>query len=243
MNNLPQHIAVVMDGNGRWAKQHNLSRLAGHEEGVKTARMLIEACAKKKISVLSLFAFSSENWQRPQIEVNAIMDLFLKVLDQELNFLHDYQISLRFIGDRSKFRPRLVEKIENVEHLTATNLGMKLLIAADYGGQWDICQAARTLAAKVETNELTSAEITSELLASHLSFADLPDPDFFIRTSGEYRVSNFMLWQLAYAELYFTQTLWPAFTEEEFNAALQQYGQRQRRFGLSGEQIQCSKNA
>lgn len=243
MSKLPEHLAIVMDGNGRWAEERQMPRIAGHEAGVRAARMVIESCAKKKIPVLTLFAFSSENWRRPKAEVSAIMELFLQALNEQHAFLTEHNIVLRFIGDRARFEDFLIEKIEAVERLTENHTGMKLLIAADYGGQWDICQAAKKIAAKIEAQEMTSEEISPELLAKHLSFADLPDPDFFIRTSGEYRVSNFMLWQLAYSELYFTDTLWPDFSGFELNQALMQYSQRQRRFGLSGEQLECLNNA
>lgn len=228
---LPEHIAVIMDGNGRWARQRFLPRLAGHKAGVESARRIVKACAKNKIKVLSLFAFSSENWQRPTQEVGYLMDLFLTGLEQEVGMLHEHHVQLRFIGDRTRFSDKLRQKITEVEILTQHNAAMILLIAADYGGQWDITQAARKLAAEVAAGRLSHADITPEMFNNHLSFADLPDPDLFIRTSGELRLSNFMLWQLAYAELYFTDILWPDFDEAALDVALNHYAARERRFG------------
>ncbi|TAK79226.1 MAG: isoprenyl transferase [Gammaproteobacteria bacterium] len=239
---LPQHIAIIMDGNGRWAKQRFMPRLAGHRAGVEAARQVVKNCLKRKIKVLSLFAFSSENWRRPAQEVSHLMELFLTGLEREVNVLHENNIQLRFIGDRTRLNARLCQKIQDVEKLTQQNTAMVLIIAVDYGGQWDICQATRQLAQEVEAGQLKSADITPEKLASKLSFADLPNPDLFIRTSGEVRISNFMLWQLAYAELYFTPTLWPDFDEKELDKALFHYTHRERRFGYSSEQLICSNN-
>src|SRR3990167_6085157 len=204
MQAIPRHIAIIMDGNGRWAKKRFLPRIAGHRAGVEATRKIIQYCAKNNIQVLSLFAFSSENWRRPSHEVSHLMELFLTSLEREVATLHKNNIQMRFIGDRSHFNEKLSKKILEVESLTRQNTGMVLMIAADYGGQWDICQATQQLANEVKAGQLASTDITPEKLASKLSFADLPDPDLFIRTSGELRISNFMLWQLAYAELYFT---------------------------------------
>ncbi|SRR5579883_279082 len=239
---LPQHIAIIMDGNGRWAKKRFMPRLAGHRAGVEAARQVVKNCVKRNIKVLSLFAFSSENWRRPKQEVSHLMELFLTGLEREVSVLHENNIQLRFIGDRTRLNPALCKKILEVEMLTRPNTGMVLLIAVDYGGQWDICQAMRQLAQAVETGELKSSDITPEKIASKLSFADLPDPDLFIRTSGELRISNFMLWQLAYAELYFTDILWPDFNEKELDKALAHYANRERRYGYSSEQLICSNN-
>ncbi len=236
-SHLPRHIAIIMDGNGRWAKKRFMPRVAGHKVGVEAARQVVKNCAKRNIKVLSLFAFSSENWRRPAQEVGYLMELFLTGLEREVSMLHENNIQLRFIGDRSHFSEKLCLKIAEVEKMTSNNTGMILIIAADYGGQWDICQAARQLAQAVEAGELSSAAITPEKIQAQLSFADLPDPDLFIRTSGELRISNFMLWQLAYSELYFTETLWPDFDEKELEKALTHYAQRERRFGYSSEQI------
>lgn len=235
---LPQHIAIIMDGNGRWAKKRFMPRLAGHKFGVEAARQVVKNCIKRQIKVLSLFAFSSENWRRPSQEVSHLMELFLTGLEREVHMLHENNVQLRFIGDRKRFSEKLCEKISEVENLTANNSGLVLIIAADYGGQWDIAEAARQLAQDVEAGVLTSAAITPELIASKLSFADLPDPDLFIRTSGELRISNFMLWQLAYSELYFTPTLWPDFDEAELDKAIEHFANRERRYGYSSEQIQ-----
>lgn len=231
--NLPQHIAIVMDGNGRWAKQRFMPRIAGHKAGVEAARQVVKNCAKHHIKVLSLFAFSSENWRRPAQEVNYLMELFLTGLEREVKMLHENNVQLRFIGDRTKFSEKLCKKISEVENLTHKNSGMVLIIAADYGGQWDICQATRKLAQEVEAGVLSSKDITPDHITRKLSFADLPHPDLFIRTSGEIRLSNFMLWQLAYSELYFTSTLWPDFDAAELDKALAQFARRERRYGGS----------
>lgn len=241
---LPRHIAIIMDGNGRWAKKRFMPRVMGHKAGVEAARKTVQACVKLKIEVLSLFAFSSENWQRPLQEVNFLMDLFLTGLEKEIVMLHENNVRVRFIGDRSKFNVKLYNKIQEAECLTKNNNGLTLLIAVDYGGQWDICQAVKKVAQAVVNQEITPDAITPEIIAKQLSFADLPDPDLFIRTSGEFRISNFMLWQLAYAELFFTNTLWPDFNEQELEKALKHYASRERRFGKCSEQnleeTQCS---
>lgn len=244
-SNLPQHIAVIMDGNGRWAKQRFLPRFAGHKAGATAVRHIIKNCAKRQISVLTLFAFSSENWRRPLQEVSYLMDLFLNGLEKEIHAMHKNNIQVRFIGDRSRFSVKLSNKMLEAESLTLKNTGMRLVIAVDYGGQWDICQAMQQLAKEVEAGKLSSTEISAEKISNKLSFADLPNPDLFIRTSGEQRISNFMLWQLAYAELYFTPILWPDFDEAELEKALAHYANRERRFGYSGEQLSelaCSNN-
>jgi undecaprenyl diphosphate synthase len=228
---LPKHIAIIMDGNGRWASQRFLPRIAGHKAGVDATRNAVKFCIKNQIEVLSLFAFSSENWHRPSQEVGYLMDLFLTGLEREAGMLHEHHVQVRFIGDRARFSDKLTRKITEVEKLTAQNTRLILLIAVDYGGQWDICQATQRLAQQVEQGTLKATDLTPEHIASQLSFADLPDPDLFIRTSGELRISNFMLWQLAYSELYFTEVLWPDFNEIEFNRALENYAARERRFG------------
>lgn len=236
-SNVPQHIAIIMDGNGRWAKKRFLPRIAGHRAGVEAARQVVKNCLKRKIKVLSLFAFSSENWRRPLSEVSYLMDLFLSGLEREVKMLHENNIQLRFIGDRSRFNTKLAQKILEVEALTQHNDAMVLIIAADYGGQWDITEASRKLAKQVEEGKIKACEITPDLLRQQLCFADLPDPDLFIRTSGELRLSNFMLWQIAYAELFFTDTLWPDFDEKELEKSLVHFSSRERRFGQSSEQL------
>lgn len=236
-SNLPQHIAIIMDGNGRWAKKRFLPRIAGHRVGVETVRKIVKYCSRNHIKVLSLFAFSSENWQRPAKEVNFIMELLLNSLNREVDELNKNNVQLRFIGNRAKFTEKLCFKISEVERLTGNNTGLVLIIAADYGGQWDITQAVSKLACEIEAGKLTSSQITPEMISQHLSFADLPNPDLFIRTSGEVRISNFMLWQIAYSELYFTNTLWPDFDEKELEKAIAHYCNRERRFGMSSEQL------
>lgn len=235
--NLPRHIAIIMDGNGRWAKRRFLPRVAGHRAGVEAARKVVKHCAKKNIRVLTLFAFSSENWRRPAQEVSTLMELLLTGLEREVSTLHENNIQLRFIGDRARFSEKLRKKISEVEQLTVTNTGMTLIIAADYGGQWDIVKAVQAVAAEVKAGTLTPDEITEQLINQKLSFADLPHPDLFIRTSGELRISNFMLWQLAYTELYFTETFWPDFDEKALDQAIEHYQQRERRFGYSSDQL------
>lgn len=236
-SSLPQHVAIIMDGNGRWAKQRFLPRLAGHRAGVEAARQVVKNCIKRNIKVLSLFAFSSENWRRPPQEVNNLMELFLTGLEREIAMLHENKVQLRFIGDRIRFSDKLRKKIHEVENLTRNNEGMVLIIAADYGGKWDIVQSVQQLAQSVAEGNLASADITEAMISSKLSFADLPDPDLFIRTSGELRISNFMLWQLAYAELYFAPIFWPEFDDKELEKALAHFANRERRFGYNGDQL------
>lgn len=240
---LPEHVAIIMDGNGRWAKKRFLQRVAGHKQGVETVKMVVETSAKLGIKAVSLFAFSSENWQRPRDEVDTLMSLFITSLEKEIKQLHEKKIRLRFIGDRSRFSDKLRASIDKAEQLTFNNSGMQLIIAANYGGKWDITQAARQLAERVKQGELQPAEITEDLLEQTVSLGDLPEPDFFIRTSGEHRISNFMIWQLAYTELYFTDTLWPDFDQAAYIEALQSFADRERRFGQTGEQVAKLNNA
>jgi undecaprenyl diphosphate synthase len=242
-NALPQHIAIIMDGNGRWARARMLPRYVGHREGVKAVRLIVEACRNKGIRALTLFAFSSENWRRPRDEVGLLMDLFIRTLRKEVDTLHSNGIRLRFIGDHSVFPKDLRELIVRAESRTRENSRLDLVIAANYGGHWDITRACRALAGRVEAGELAAADITSERLAGEMSLAELPEPDLFIRTGGEQRISNFLLWQLAYTELYFTEVLWPAFDEQELDEALHSYARRQRRFGRTGEQVEQLKGA
>lgn len=237
---LPRHIAIIMDGNGRWAQQRSLPRTAGHQAGVKSIRAAVEQCAIKKIDNLTLFAFSSENWRRPRQEIDVLMGLFVSTLEHETESLNENGIRLRFIGDKSAFSAKLQKKIAEAEKLTRNNTVLNLSIAANYGGRWDIMQAVRKLAINVERGVVTSSELNDEALEAHLSFSDLPEPDLFIRTGGECRISNFLLWQLAYTELYFTPTLWPDFDKNEFELALEDYVGRQRRFGFTGEQIESN---
>lgn len=215
----------------------------GHRAGVEAVRGIVEACARRGIEVLTLFAFSSENWRRPQKEVGLLMDLFLTALKREVGKLHKNNVRLRIIGDRSAFDPRLQERIAAAEALTADNDGLVVVVAANYGGRWDISEAARALARQVAAGKLAPEDIDEARMHEHLSLADLPEPDLFIRTGGEQRVSNFLLWQLAYTEFYFTDVLWPDFSAAEFDKALASFAKRQRRFGRTGEQVEQVQNA
>jgi undecaprenyl diphosphate synthase len=234
---LPRHIAVIMDGNGRWAQRRGLPRYAGHPVGVEAVRRIVEACVERGIQVLTLFAFSSENWQRPQKEVSLIMDLFIRSLKKEARRLHRNGVKLRIIGDREAFSDKLQRHITEVESLTADNTGLVLQVAANYGGRWDITHAARLLAERVRAGELEPEQVDEAVLAGALSFPRLPEPDLFIRTGGERRLSNFLLWQCAYTELYFTDILWPDFDGKALDEALQDFASRERRFGRTGEQV------
>ncbi len=234
---LPKHVAIIMDGNGRWAEQRTLPRFAGHRAGVETVRSVVQMSAELGIEVLTLFAFSSENWRRPKKEVGLLMDLFLTALEREVSKLHETGVQLRVIGDITLLPAKLQKRIKKSEELTAENTGLVLNIAANYGGKWDIANAAKMVARKVERGELGSQDITESLLEQHLCMSDLPEPDLFIRTGGEQRISNFLIWQLAYSELYFTRTLWPDFDRDEYAKAITSFTQRQRRFGKTGAQI------
>lgn len=231
---VPRHIAVIMDGNGRWAKQRFLPRIAGHKKGVDALRDMVKACDALGVCYLTVFAFSSENWRRPADEVSFLMSLFLKVLEQEISRMHQKNIRLRIIGDRSRFDARLVERIEEAERVTANNTGLTFTIAANYGGRWDIMQAVQSL---LRSNPAAVSGFDEEALTPHLSMSYAPEPDLFIRTGGEQRISNFLLWQLAYTELYFTDALWPAFDRAELDKAIHSYQQRERRFGRISEQL------
>lgn len=233
----PRHVAIIMDGNNRWAKARRLKGVAGHKAGVKAVRSVVETCAREGVEVLTLFAFSSENWRRPEDEVSALMRLFLFALEREVKKLHRNDICLRIIGDRSAFSANLQEHMNRAEELTRDNTRMTLVIAANYGGHWDITQASRKVAEKVRKGELAPSDITDDLIQQHLSIGDLPMPDLMIRTAGEQRISNFMLWHLAYTELYFSPVYWPDFREQEMSQALQAYAGRKRRFGQTDDQI------
>ncbi len=240
---VPIHIAVVMDGNGRWANRRFMPRPAGHKAGVEAARRVIEACGRRGVKALTLFAFSSENWRRPEEEVSVLLDLFLKTLEREADRLHEHQVRIRLIGERDRLGPRLCRQVERVERLTRDNDGMTLVVAASYGGRWDIAQAVRKLAARVADGTLRPDEIREEDLGECLALADIPPPDLLIRTGGEQRISNFLLWQLAYAELYFTSTLWPDFDADDLDEAIAWYRGRERRFGLTSEQLEQASRA
>ena len=234
---VPQHVCIIMDGNGRWAKKRLMPRTFGHRKGVEITRKSIQFFAAAGVRDLTLFAFSSENWNRPEDEVSTLMELFMHSLKDNSAELNDNNIRIRFIGDRAAFSQALQDQIAESEALTADNQLMNLNIAANYGGQWDILNAVKSIASRVACDELTLEQIDQPLLESALSLANTPDPDLFIRTGGEQRISNFLLWQLAYAEFYFTDVLWPDFSEQEMQKALDIYSQRQRRYGKTGEQM------
>ncbi len=231
---VPRHVAIIMDGNGRWAKRRFLPRIAGHHKGVESVRATVRACAERGVTALTLFAFSSENWRRPAEEVSLLMQLFVSALQQEVERLHQNGIRFRVIGDVSRFDHKLVELIDSAQRLTVANAGMTLTVAANYGGRWDILQAVEKLRRE---QDASAAPWTEEQLLSRLSLGDLPEPDLFIRTGGEQRISNFLLWQLAYTELYFTDTLWPDFDADALDLAIASYRRRERRFGRTSEQI------
>lgn len=234
---VPQHVAVVMDGNGRWARQRFLPRPAGHKAGVDATRRLVQLCVKKGISCLTVFAFSSENWNRPEEEVSSLMSLFLSTLNAELNKLNEQGVRIRFIGDRRRFSTALQSSIEDAESITAKNARLFLNIAANYGGRWDIVNAVQKISQKLLAGDISMQQLTEQLISQEISLADIPEPDLFIRTGGEQRISNFLLWQMAYTELFFTDTLWPEFNDAAFDEALDWYATRQRRFGKTGEQV------
>jgi undecaprenyl diphosphate synthase len=226
-----------MDGNGRWAQARRRPRSFGHRAGVKAVRVVVEYCLRQRIEVLTLFAFSSENWQRPAQEVSALMKLFLTALDREVDQLAANGVRLRFIGDLAGFPTELAQRMRRAEQRTAANQALALNVAVNYGGRWDVAQAARAAAQRAVLGEIAVSDIDATLLAQHLSLADLPEPDLFIRTGGEQRISNFLLWQLAYAELYFTEVLWPDFDAQCMAQAVEDYGRRERRFGKTGAQV------
>jgi len=241
--NVPRHVAVIMDGNNRWAKRRLLPGVAGHKAGVDAVRAVIEVCAEAGVEVLTLFAFSSENWQRPAEEVGALMELFLTALRREARKLNENGISLRIIGDRSRFHPELQAAMLEAEGMTAGAGRFVLQVAANYGGQWDIVQAAQRMAREAHSGRLNPDEITPALFQSYLATGDMPLPDLCIRTGGERRISNFLLWQLAYAELYFSDLFWPDFKHDAMRTALADFAKRQRRFGKTGDQVETEVRA
>lgn len=236
----PRHVAVIMDGNGRWAAARRLPRSSGHQNGVEPVRMCIRECVRHGIAALTLYAFSSENWQRPSAEVASLMGLFFEALAAEVPELQRNGVRLRFIGDRSALEPALRERMQEAEALTAANTRLSLQVAVSYGGRQELVLAARRLADDCVAGRLQPAAIDATALAARLDLAGLPEPDLFIRTGGEQRISNFLLWHLAYTELYFTDTFWPDFDAPAFAAALQHFAGRQRRFGLTGEQAEAA---
>lgn len=231
---IPKHIAIIMDGNGRWARKRFLPRIAGHTQGVEAVRGTIKACIERGVSHLTIFAFSSENWRRPAEEVKLLMQLFLAALEREVIGLHENGVRFRVIGDISKFDPKIVDFVQQGEALTAGNSRLNFTVAANYGGRWDIMQAVRKMIAE---NPDSAANFDEPDIARHLALAGAPEPDLFIRTGGECRISNFLLWQLAYTELYFTDTLWPDFDASALDEAIASYRKRERRFGRTSEQI------
>jgi undecaprenyl diphosphate synthase len=234
---VPRHVAIIMDGNGRWATKRLLPRVAGHVKGVEAVRGVVEACVERGVEYLTLFAFSSENWRRPEEEVSLLMRLFVTALEREVAKMHANNIRLKVVGDLSRFDSKLQEMIANAERKTANNTRLTVTVCANYGGRWDIMQAT----GKMIAANPGATEFAEEMLAPHLAMAYAPEPDLFIRTGGEERISNFLLWQLAYSELYFTDTFWPDFSSESLDAAIGSYQKRERRFGQTGDQVAKKK--
>ena len=237
----PKHIAIIMDGNNRWAKKRFLPGIRGHKAGVEAIRSVLSVCEKHGVKALTLFAFSSENWQRPADEVGALMSLFLSYLKREVSSLHKKGVRIQFIGRRDRLNNDIIEQMTLAESLTESNSVSTLVLAVDYGGQWDISYATTTIAKAVAAGELEPEDINEALVESHLTLNDLPKPDLCVRTGGEYRISNFILWQLSYAELYFTECFWPDFNEKEMEKAIAAFTARQRRFGMTSEQVELSQ--
>ena len=243
MADSPQHVAIIMDGNGRWARSRGLPRAAGHRASVKVVRRVVEDCARRGVDFLTLFAFSSENWCRPPDEVGMLMSLFLDVLQREVDDLHRNGVRVRFMGDRALLGTALAQRMRDAESLTAANTGLGLMVALGYGGRWDLAQACRSLAEDAAAGAVRPAEIDEAKVASRLALAGLPDPDLLVRTGGEQRISNFLLWNLAYTEMYFTDVLWPEFGPDELDGAFKFFARRERRFGLTSAQIAVKANA
>ena len=239
----PHHVAVIMDGNGRWARARGQARHYGHRAGVNAVRDAVEVCGEAGVQALTLFAFSSENWRRPPAEVRMLMELFLRTLERETERLRENNVRLRLIGDRRRFTGRLQQLMARAEAVTAASDGMTLSVAASYGGRWDIAETARRLAVEVARGERSPESIDEALFAARISLGDLPEPDLFIRTGGERRISNFLLWQLAYSELYFSDVLWPDFRAEAMREALLWFAGRERRFGMTAEQLERQHRA
>ncbi len=239
----PQHVAIIMDGNGRWARSRGLPRVAGHRASIKVVRRVVEACARRDVRYLTLFAFSSENWRRPPEEVGMLMSLFLDALVREVDRLHRKAVQLRFIGDRNLLARDLARGMLEAESLTDANLGLRLTVAVAYGGRWDIAQACRSLAQDIAAGTLAATEVSEALVGARLALAGAPDPDLLIRTGGERRISNFLLWNLAYTEMYFTDVLFPEFTSERLDEALAFFAQRERRFGKTSAQLKAKADA
>jgi undecaprenyl diphosphate synthase len=243
MADTPQHVAIIMDGNGRWARARGLPRVAGHRSSIKVVRRVVEDCAKRDVRFLTIFAFSSENWSRPPDEVGMLMKLFLDSMVREIADLNRNHVRLRFIGDRSLLGAALTRSMDDAESLTELNEGLTLSVALGYGGRWDIAEACRSLAKDVAAGTLRAADIDESRVAGRLALAGIPDPDLLIRTGGELRISNFLLWNIAYAELYFTDVLWPDFSAAHLDAALSFFAARERRFGRTSEQLVAQADA
>ena len=240
---VPEHIAIIMDGNGRWASRRRLPRRLGHQEGQKALRRIVEHCARQHVNYLTVFAFSSENWNRPEKEIKRLMELFMQTLDKEIASLHKNSVRVRFIGDLTAFSPEMQKKMAQAEHLTSINDRLIFNIACNYGGRWDLAQASRKLATDVAAGRLDPDSVNESTLASYLSLAGTPEPDLLIRTGGEQRLSNFLLWQLAYSELYFSDILWPDFDEKSLDHAIMAFQQRERRFGRTSDQVSEARSA
>jgi undecaprenyl diphosphate synthase len=243
MADSPQHVAIIMDGNGRWALSRDIPLPAGHRASVKVVRRVVEQCAERKVRHLTLFAFSSENWRRPPDEVGMLMNLFLDALEREVAALHRNHVRLSFIGDRESLQPELARRMQSAERLTGNNSGLRLIVAMAYGGRWDIAQACRSLAADAAAGLLAAADIDEAHVAERLALVGIPDPDLLIRTGGERRISNFLLWNLAYTELYFCEELWPEFSAAHLDAAFEYFTQRERRFGKTSGQLAAQADA
>ena len=242
-NPSPSHVVIIMDGNGRWAKERGLPRIAGHKAGVSSLREIVKICATRKIGALTVYAFSSENWKRPGTEISRLMELFMTSLKKEVDELNRNNVRLRFIGDLKVFPEKLRALMDKSSKLTEKNTGLQFVVAMNYGGRWDITNALMMLAEKIRTGQIAIEDISESLIHSCLSLSDLPPPDLFIRTGGERRISNYLLWQLAYTELYFTECLWPDFGAREFGEALSWYAGRERRFGRTSEQLKQARHA
>ena len=238
---IPRHIAIIMDGNGRWAKKRLMPRFVGHKKGLDAVRNVIRGCVEQGVEALTLFAFSTENWKRPSDEVNELMKLFMLALEREVKKLHEHNIRLRIIGDLSGFSTEIQAAAQRAHQLTKNNTGLNLSIAANYGGRADIVRAVQSILDETESTQ--TLQLNEEMISERVALSDLPEPDLLIRTGGEERISNFLLWQMAYAEFYFTDTLWPDFNQEALAQAIESFAQRQRRFGKTGEQIEAEKNA
>lgn len=243
VNPPPRHVAIIMDGNNRWAKSRGLPSLAGHKAGVDAVRQVITGCVEQGVEALTLFAFSSENWKRPPLEVKGLMELFKFALDREVKKLHKNNIRLRVIGDKTRFSDSLQKRIAEAESLTESCTGLQLNIAANYGGRWDIATAAKQVAQRCLEGELTPDQIDEAVLGRYVTLSDLPDPDLCIRTAGEQRVSNFLIWQFAYTEFYYADCYWPDFGKERLEQAVNDFTGRERRFGRTSEQLEADKGA